>query len=110
AVGQLMAPTSATDALVKAGDFVTLGAVSANVDFVNAVSADIYGGDGSNTGKVVGGRAFDAAMIATAVKAGRTVSSAIKESNSIKPKAFQPSFVVTPKGEAIAYQKVQQGL
>ncbi|MDU1893115.1 MAG: RHS repeat-associated core domain-containing protein, partial [Dysgonomonas sp.] len=32
AVGQLMAPTSATDALVKAGDFVTLGAVSANVD------------------------------------------------------------------------------
>ena len=83
-IGESMKPTSITDAVVKVGDMMTMGVVSYNVNFTNAVSADINGGDGSNTGQVIGGAVFDAAMTVAAMKTaglnegGKTVSNVNK--------------------------------
>ncbi|WP_255495497.1 RHS repeat-associated core domain-containing protein [Dysgonomonas sp. 521] len=71
------------DATVRVGDMMTGGQVSIGINTVNALSYDLNGGDGSATGRVIGGVAADAAIVVTTAKMGQAVSSAFKEASAV---------------------------
>jgi hypothetical protein len=59
------------DIVVGAVDKVSLGQVSTVANLANALYTDINGGDGSNTGQVIGGMAADAAIAVATAKVGQ---------------------------------------
>ena len=74
-VNMATAPTSTTigEALVQAADQVSMGAVSSTVNGVQAVAAEINGGNGSATGAFLGGMAVDVGVAVATGKAGEAV-------------------------------------
>lgn len=79
-IGESLKPT---DALIMVGNAMGMGAITSNMPVVDAVSADINGGDGSNTGKVIGGAIFDAAMTVPVMKAEGALGRGTKAAGGI---------------------------
>lgn len=61
--------------IASIADLYAMGAISKNREFFSAVASDLNGGDGSATGKVLGGTAVDVAAAGAGVGIGKVVGS-----------------------------------
>ncbi len=85
------------DAAIQAGDAVSGGQVSLLKNLGEALYSDIGGGDGSATGRVIGGQLAETAIAVGTAKAGQTVSAVAKEASALKTVVNGAKAVYVPK-------------
>ncbi|QIK56192.1 hypothetical protein G7051_03100 [Dysgonomonas sp. HDW5B] len=99
-VNMATAPTSTTigEALVQAADQVSMGAVSSTVNGVQAVAAEINGGNGSATGAFLGGMAVDVGVAVATAKAGQAIGKGLSAAS--KGTTAEATKLIGPAGDA----------
>lgn len=89
------------DALYNAADQVTGGQLSFVVNTAQAVSSDINGGDGSNTGRVIGNVAANRTIAVATTKMGQAIGGVMKEAGVITKSATAGESTISPNVQNI---------